>query len=549
MIAAIDALAAGKWEPLELPGDDDLALVGQAINRALLRIRQAEAETGSTLTRLANANVRAVLWMDAVERIGKADQRLHNGEKPMLLYSEIVRDTMEMTRANHGALALYDSTGQIVTLVTQGLGEEAEGVEGKTACPATVEGLLHMIYRGAQPLRLDNLTACIDSHGITPGQPPTRCLLGVTLKVEGLAKGVLYLANKESGTLFSDDEVLSDSFTAEDESFLCLFAGYVERMIERLEMITALTAGNRALQAEKTEQGALIKKLEEAQNQLLQSEKMASIGQLAAGVAHEINNPIGYVNSNLGSLKKYIRDVFSVLEVYALAETTLETSNPDVFGKVKETKKRLDLDFIREDIDALMKESAEGLTRVKKIVQDLKDFSHVDEAEWQLSNLHEGLDSTLNVVWNELKYKAEVKKDYSNLPEVECLPSQLNQVFMNMLVNAAHAIKERGTIHIRTGVAGEQVWIEIEDSGSGIPPESLKRIFDPFYTTKPVGKGTGLGLSLSYNIVQKHHGRIEVVSEVGKGSRFRLFFPVKQPPPDQGDGGVASGQQPHKEAA
>jgi signal transduction histidine kinase len=190
-------------------------------------------------------------------------------------------------------------------------------------------------------------------------------------------------------------------------------------------------------------------------------------------------------------------------------------------------REKLDLDFLREDISALMSESGHGIARVKKIVQDLKDFSHTDEnEEWQWTDLHQCLESTLNVVWNEIKYKAEVIRQYGELPQVECLPFQLNQVFMNLLVNAAHAIEERGIIFLRSGTLGGGVWIEISDSGSGIPPENLNRIFDPFFTTKPVGKGTGLGLSLSWGIVEKHGGRINVASEPGTGTTFRLWLPV-----------------------
>jgi len=279
---------------------------------------------------------------------------------------------------------------------------------------------------------------------------------------------------------------------------------------------------------EKEEQKALIKKLEEAHNQLLQSEKMASIGQLAAGVAHEINNPIGYVNSNLGTLRTYLDQLLAVLDAYEQAEPSCA---PAELARVKRLKQEVELDFLKEDILALLKESGEGIQRVKQIVQDLKDFSHVDEAEWQQADLHHGLDSTLNVVHNEIKYKADVVKEYGDIPRVECLPSQINQVFMNMLVNAAHAMDEdkRGLITIRTGMAGDEAWVEFADNGKGIPPENLNRIFDPFFTTKPVGKGTGLGLSLSYGIVEKHRGRIEVHSEVGKGTTFRIWLPVSGP--------------------
>jgi len=160
-------------------------------------------------------------------------------------------------------------------------------------------------------------------------------------------------------------------------------------------------------------------------------------------------------------------------------------------------------------------------------VQDLKDFSHVDEADKQWANLERGLDSTLNVARNEIKYKADVVKEYAGIPDIECIPSQLNQVFMNLIVNAAQAIGERGTITVRTGVEQQHVWVEVCDTGCGIPKDHLARIFDPFYTTKPVGQGTGLGLSLSYGIVQHHHGSIEVTSEPGQGSRFRVTLPIQ----------------------
>jgi PAS domain S-box-containing protein len=290
--------------------------------------------------------------------------------------------------------------------------------------------------------------------------------------------------------------------------------------------ITSRKRAEREAQKNYAEMKALNRKLEDAQNQLLQSEKMASIGQLAAGVAHEINNPIGYVHSNLGSLNKYIRTLLGIIETYEKAEASIIDS--EALSRVQAAKREADLEFLREDVNALLSESQEGISRVKKIVQDLKDFSHVDEAEWQWTDLHHGLDATLNIVWNELKYKTEVIKEYGSLPEIECFPSQLNQVFMNLLVNAGHAIETRGTITIRTGAEGEQVWVEIADSGKGIAPEHLTRIFEPFFTTKPVGKGTGLGLSVSYNIVQKHHGRIEVESEIGKGTTFRVWLPIKR---------------------
>ncbi len=304
-----------------------------------------------------------------------------------------------------------------------------------------------------------------------------------------------------------------------------------DRLEERVRERTAdLQAVNARLQAEKERQEGLIRKLEEAQNQLLQSEKMASIGQLAAGVAHEINNPVGFVSSNLGTLQRYITDLLRLLAAYEEREESMVES---VLADIGRLKKEIDAAYLRDDVVVLLAESLDGLQRVKRIVQDLKNFSHVDRSERELANLEAGLDSTLNVVWNEIKYKAKVVKEYGKIPPIECLPSQLNQVFMNLLVNAAHAIDEQGVISIRTGHDETQVWVEVEDSGKGIAPEHLGRIFEPFFTTKPIGKGTGLGLSLSYSIIKKHGGDIMVDSQVGLGSRFRVVLPRTPPPVDE----------------
>jgi len=180
----------------------------------------------------------------------------------------------------------------------------------------------------------------------------------------------------------------------------------------------------------------------------------------------------------------------------------------------------------------LVSQSRDGLDRVRRIVQDLKDFAHAGEAHWQRADLVRGLESTLNVVRNEIKYKAEVVKRCESLPDVECVPSQLNQVFMNLLVNAAQAIPDRGTITIACGTRDDEVWIEVQDTGCGMAPEVARRIFDPFFTTKPVGQGTGLGLSVSYSIVKRHGGRIEVESTPGEGTTFRVWMPIAQPEPE-----------------
>jgi PAS domain S-box-containing protein len=275
-----------------------------------------------------------------------------------------------------------------------------------------------------------------------------------------------------------------------------------------------------------TQQKKLNKRLEEANNQLMQSEKMASIGQLAAGVAHELNNPIGFVHSNLGTLDGYVHDLMTIISAYE--KIISKSANADLLEKeARLILEQNDFAFLKEDIFSLLAESKDGLGRVRKIVQDLKNFSRVGEQAWQEADLHQGLDSTLNIVWNDLKYKAKVIKEYGDIPRVFCLISQLNQVFMNLLVNAGHAIEAQGTITIRTSRAGDDmVCIEIIDTGKGIAPEHINRIFDPFFTTKPVGKGTGLGLSLSYGIIKRHGGKIEVESIQGQGATFRLLLPI-----------------------
>ena len=257
--------------------------------------------------------------------------------------------------------------------------------------------------------------------------------------------------------------------------------------------VTARKRTEEALHREKEEQKALIRKLEEAHNQLLQSEKLASIGQLAAGVAHEINNPIGYVNSNLAMLGQYVEKLLRVVGAYERLES--EPACRERMADVNAIKEEADWEFLTQDIRDLLRESGEGITRVRRIVQDLKDFSHVDEGEWQLVDLHRGIDSTLNIVHNEIKYCAEVRKEYGTLPEVECLASQLNQVFMNILVNAAHAIGPggNGSIVIRTGTERDGVWVGISDSGKGIPRKDSSAFSIPSSPPSRSARGRALG--------------------------------------------------------
>lgn len=270
--------------------------------------------------------------------------------------------------------------------------------------------------------------------------------------------------------------------------------------------------------------------LREIQAQLLQNEKMASIGQLSAGIAHEINNPMGFINSNLGTLEKYV-DKFDRY-IGTLEPLVQACADEQHWQAVQALRKELKLDYVLRDIHQLLEESADGASRVMRIVQDLKTFSRSDTAQIARAELHQCIDSTINIIWNQIKYVAELHKEYGDLPKVPCNVQQINQVFMNLLVNACHAIQGKeldtlGTITVRTWSDADTAYIAVSDTGCGISKEVQRRIFEPFYTTKEVGKGTGLGLSISHEIIKKHGGELTVASEVGKGTTFTIQLPLE----------------------
>jgi signal transduction histidine kinase len=269
--------------------------------------------------------------------------------------------------------------------------------------------------------------------------------------------------------------------------------------------------------------------VKQAHRQLLQSEKLASIGQLAAGVAHEINNPISFISSNLSTLQKYIGILAALHTQCDAINTALKADDiplaHTLLKDIQEMKEREDIPFLLHDTQNLIRESQDGIERIKKIVIDLRTFSRKDEETMSPANLNTILDGILSIVWNEIKYKAEVRKEYGVIGNVRCNQQQIGQVFINILVNAAQAIKENGIIQLHTYEENERIIVEITDNGSGIPEEIIDRVFDPFFTTKEVGKGTGLGLSISYDIIKKHNGSIDVESESGMGTTFRIALP------------------------
>lgn len=289
----------------------------------------------------------------------------------------------------------------------------------------------------------------------------------------------------------------------------------------------ALKQANHQLEVEHKAQVELIHKLEEAHNQLLQAEKMASIGQLAAGVAHEINNPIGFVSSNIETLQHYCQALLKAVDF--TGELITQSSSSELKEQYKQYRKHHNIDFLQQDMPELITESLDGTSRVMSIVKSLREFSHVDSSEWKETSLIDGMESTMRIINNELRYKAEIHKDYQQqMPLVYCQSMQINQVFMNLLLNAAQAMEQPGDIYIQIKTEGPYARVSVRDSGAGIAPEHINKIFDPFFTTKPVGTGTGLGLSLSYSIIQKHQGKLSVISQPSMGAEFIILLPLHQ---------------------
>lgn len=256
--------------------------------------------------------------------------------------------------------------------------------------------------------------------------------------------------------------------------------------------------------------------IESAHRQLYQAEKLASVGKLAAGVAHEINNPIGFIRSNLSMAQSYVQKFQSI-------SGQVKSSNDAAMVNAWQSA---DLDFVLDDFPLLLQESINGADRVARIVSDLKGFSNVDQAEEEIVDLNENIRSACNVAANQINSRADLKLTLGELPKLRCKVGHLSQVFLNLLLNAAHAMKQRGEIHIQSGVEQGQIVIYFKDTGCGIPPDVLPRIFDPFFTTNDVGSGTGLGLTVSRDIILAHGGSIEVSSAADAGTTFTIHLPI-----------------------
>jgi signal transduction histidine kinase len=311
------------------------------------------------------------------------------------------------------------------------------------------------------------------------------------------------------GTTFND---MAQSLAAREDQLQELNKN-LENMVRQRTM--ELETSHEALKKAYTD-------LQSAQDQLVQTEKMASLGQLVAGIAHEIKNPLNFIYGNTGFLAEYVRKLQFLLESFE----SLPSISDDDRSEMERKKAEVNYAFIKEDLHTLIDNFTEGARRINTIVTDLRTFSRIDTDTVSEIDLHASLDMSLNLLSNQYKNRIEVHRDYGDIPKVRGYTGKLSQVFMNLLSNAFHAIKEKGDVWIRTRCSDGTVEVEIEDNGAGIPKEHINRIFEPFYTTKPVGQGTGLGLSISYGIIEQHHGKIQVSSTPKRGSVFTVRLPV-----------------------
>jgi signal transduction histidine kinase len=296
----------------------------------------------------------------------------------------------------------------------------------------------------------------------------------------------------------------------------------VQNVLEQTRWLTDKKFYHQELERKLVEQKQQIL---QAQALLLQQEKLAAIGQVAAGVGHEINNPIGYITSNLNALKKYFDRFAQMNTDLSDLQAALDTEKQ---AQLKDILHRAKFNLLRDDAPELIDDCLDGVNRLKKIAQGLKSFARTDTDEAVEINVQECLENAITMVWNELKHKAELVRDYGECPPITGYPQQLSQVFMNILVNAAHAIESRGVISVSISANDEAVRVSIHDNGCGIAPENLDKIFEPFFTTKPAGQGTGLGMSIVKDIVDKHAGTIRVESTLGSGTQVFMSFSARK---------------------
>lgn len=438
------------------------------------------------------------------------------------LLEVIISITTDIFKSESSSILLKDSeTGELY--FAGATGEKKETLKKLRIPPG--EGIAGHVFETGQPLLIEDIEKSERFYKQVDRKTSfvTKTMIAAPLKTKNQIIGVIEIVNRKDG----------QPFTERNLKLLLDLTYHISLAVENSKLRHDLIDANSRIEdynhnleqqvEERTRQ------LKLAQEQIVQSDKMASIGQLAAGVAHEINNPLGYINSNLRNLYDYSVVYRELIDFFKqtvelvdkspamLAKYIKEQTERDVFG---------DLDYLREDTEALISESQSGCDKVKEIVVSMKSFARSKDTLPELTNINKTIEEILRIVWNELKYKAEVRKNFSKIDLCYTFSEKIKQVIMNLLVNAGQAIESGGVIDLTTSQHDGWITIEVSDNGKGIPVEVMPRIFEPFYTTKDVGVGTGLGLYISYNIVKKHGGDIQVTSEPGKGTTFKILLPV-----------------------
>jgi len=407
-----------------------------------------------------------------------------------MLLDEIMDLAIELLHAEKGLILLRNESRELAVRVARHMDKRsiADVVE-------LSRSIIKKVEKEGKSVLMQNVP---DSGDV----PSTSSM--IRYKIKSVICVPLRTKNKLIGTIYLDTRKSEHFFKKEDLEFLEGFANLAGIAVENAKNYQEV---EKQVKERTFDLETAYKELQETQTQLIRSEKMASLGQLVAGVAHEINTPLGSISSNADMFISAFVKLRNKLQ-------SLENPADEILKPVK----------ILEDLAQVNKTASE---RIKKIVGTLKNFARLDEEEFKVVDIHEGIDSTLSLTAHLSRDRITLVKEYGDLPQIKCHPSQLNQVFMNMLVNACHAIKAKGTITIKTRFSGEKIHLQFSDTGVGIAGENLAKIFDPGFTTKGVGVGTGLGLSISYKIVEEHGGTIDVFSKVGKGTTFTVHLPLE----------------------
>lgn len=469
-------------------------------------------------------------WSEAVLKDSRAIDELYRFIR-LIQPADRVEDVYKVT--SEAVLEIFDKASHVMILRSDPEADEylpvksqAREEETSEEPPPLSRAIVERVVHSGEAVLFKNAPEEFEG---SESLAASRVLSGICcpLSYQGRVTGVLQATSKEDTGLFN----------TRDLEILTLAGNQLAMKLHNLELIQSLQNAQELLRIENEnlerrvsqrtkDLEDTLEELKSTQSQLVHSQQMASLGTLVAGIAHELNNPISFIYDNLDFLETYIQAFVQINDFYDGIPMDEKKRQ-----EIELEKKRLNLDYVRKDIQKLQENFREGAERTRRIVKDLRTFSRLDEAERKEVDLHQGLESTLALLSNRLKHVIRVHRQYGKLPYIECFPGQINQVFMNLLMNAADAIEGEGDIWISTYFEEEEtdVRIEIKDNGKGIPDEAIPNLFVPFFTTKEVGKGTGLGLSISYGIVERHGGRIEVKSMEGEGAVFTVVLPLKLP--------------------